>query len=119
MAHYLSTESSDGATVVNVYSGISAEDLAMKVSQKLTATGYSIKEGKPGDAVYEKGNRVMRILFGAFVKYFKFGVRVEDAGNGSLKVRVHKLTSGMSGGLIGVGQVKNELKRIAADLSAI
>jgi hypothetical protein len=119
MAHFVSTELNDGATVLNVYSGIGAEDLAMKVSQKLTAAGYSIKEGKPGDAVYEKGNRVMRILFGAFVKYFKFGVRVEDGGNGTLKVRVHKLTSGMSGGLIGVGQVKNELKRITADLATI
>jgi hypothetical protein len=119
MAHFVSTESNDGSTFVNVYSGISAEDLAMKVSQKLTAFGYSIKEGRPGDAVYEKGNRWLRILFGAFVKYFKFGVRVEDGGNGSLKVRVHKLTSGMSGGLIGMGQVKNELKRLAGDLATI
>jgi hypothetical protein len=119
MAHFLNTESNDGSTFVNVYSGISAQDLAMQVSQKLTAFGYSIKEGKPGDAVYEKGNRIFRLLLGAFYKYFKFGVRVEDGGNGTLKVRVHKLTSGMSGGLIGVGQVKNELKRMAADLATL
>lgn len=119
MPHFVSTESMDGSTVLNVYSGIGAQDLAMAVSQKLTAAGYSIKEGKPGDAVYEKGNRTMRILFGAFVKYFKFGVRVEDGGDGNLKVRVHKLTSGMSGGLIGVGQVKTELKRIAHDLGTL
>lgn len=119
MPNFVSNELNDGATVINVYSGISAQDLAMKVSQKLTASGYSIKEGQPGDAVYEKGNRVLRLIFGAFYKYFKFGVRVEDAGGGTLKVRVHKLTSGMSGGLIGVGQVKNELKRIMGDLSSI
>lgn len=119
MPHFVNNELNDGATVVNVYSGISAQDLAMKVSHLLSSKGYSIKEGNPGDAVYEKGNRVFRILFGAFYKYFKFGVRVEDGGNGTMKVRVHKLTSGMSGGLIGVGQVKSELKRLATELAAI
>ncbi|MBP6641353.1 MAG: hypothetical protein KA293_13760 [Bacteroidia bacterium] len=119
MPHFVSTESNDGATFVNVYAGINFDDLASQLDQKLAAAGYSLKEGKPGDGVYERGNRVMRILFGAFVKYFKFGVRIEDGGNGNLKVRVHKLTSGMSGGLIGMGQVKNEVKRLVADLSVI
>jgi hypothetical protein len=119
MPHFVSNELNDGATVLHNFSGISAEDLAGQVNRKLVASGYSILQGNPNDAIYEKGNRVMRVLFGAFVKYFKFGVRIEDAGDGNLKVRVHKLTSGMSGGLIGMGQVKTELKRIAQDLSSI
>lgn len=119
MPHFVSNELNDGATVLSVYSGVSAEDLAGLVNKKLIGAGYSISQGNPSDAIYEKGNRVMRLLFGAFVKYFKFGVRIEDAGNGQLKVRVHKLTSGMSGGLIGMGQVKTELKRIAGDLASI
>ncbi|HEX2899110.1 MAG TPA: hypothetical protein VHS96_05245 [Bacteroidia bacterium] len=119
MPHYVTMESNDGATFVNVYSGVSTEDLARILDQKLAAAGYSLKEGKPGDGVYERGSRLMRILFGAFVKYFKFGVRIADAGNGTLKVRVDKQTSGMSGGLIGMGQVKTEVKRLVADLSSI
>jgi hypothetical protein len=119
MPHFVSNELNDGATVLNVYQGISPQDLSMAVSQRLGAAGYSIIKGQPGDAEYERGNRVLRLLFGAFYKYFKFGVRVEDGGDGKLKVRVHKLTSGMSGGLIGVGQVKTELKRIQADLATI
>lgn len=119
MAYFVKNELIDGSTVLHVYSGINATDLGMAVSQMLTSSGYSIKEGKPGDAVYEKGNRILRLLLGAFVKYFKFGVRVEEGGDGTLKVRVHKLTSGMSGGLIGIGQVKSELKRLADILQAI
>jgi hypothetical protein len=119
MPHFVNTELNDGATVLNVYSGITAEELASQVNKKLIASGYSLSQGNPSDAIYEKGNRVMRLLFGAFVKYFKFGVRIEDAGDGTFKVRVHKLTSGMSGGLIGIGQVKTELKRLAQELSSI
>ncbi len=119
MPHFVSNELNDGATVLNVYSGVDAQTLAGLVNQKLVGSGYGILQGNPNDAIYEKGNRVMRLLFGAFVKYFKFGVRIEDAGDGQLKVRVHKLTSGMSGGLIGMGQVKTELKRIAQELSTI
>jgi hypothetical protein len=119
MPHFVSNEINDGATILHVYSGISAEELAAQVNKKLVASGYSLNQGNPSDAIYEKGNRVMRLLFGAFVKYFKWGVRVEDGGNGTWKVRVHKLTSGMSGGLIGIGQVKTELKRLAQELSQI
>jgi hypothetical protein len=119
MANFVKTEINDGSTVLNVYAGIDADALAQKVAQMLTATGYSIKEGSPKDGIFERGNRIVRLLMGAFHKYFKFGVRIEDGGNGQVKVRVHKLTSGMSGGLIGMNQVKKELNRIAEELKRI
>ena len=53
----------------------------------------------------------MRILFGAFVKYFKFAVQAKE-DNSDIKLRITKHSSGISGGLIGIGQVRKELKRL-------
>jgi hypothetical protein len=110
MSHFVQNEQLDGSTILHVYRGIDPEKLAIEVGKVMAQRGYELKEGNAVDGVYERGNRVMRLLLGAFHKYFKFGVRMEPAGDGStVKVRIHKLTSGMSGGLIGVNQVKKEI----------
>jgi hypothetical protein len=119
MGYFSNIEMQDGSNILLVYSGVDAEKLGIEVGKAMAARGYEIKEGNPQDGVYERGNRVVRILLGAFHKYFKFGVRVEQGTEGTLKVRVHKLTSGFSGGLIGVNQVKNELKGLAEALQQI
>lgn len=100
------------------YSGLTAEELSTKIGQTLQADGYKIKEGTPMDATWEKGNRVMRILFGAFVKYSKMNVKIDDHDAGTLAT-VTKNSSGMSGGVIGVNQVKKEFQRIAQVLQTV
>ena len=119
MGYFVNNEMQDASTILHVYQGIAAEQLGIEVAKVLASRGYELKEGNPQDGVFERGNRVIRILLGAFHKYFKFGVRVEQGNDGILKVRVHKLTSGFSGGLIGVNQVKNELKGLAEALQSI
>lgn len=119
MGYFTNNEMQDGSTVLHVYQGIDAEKLGIEVAKVLASRGYELKEGNPQDGVFERGNRIIRLLLGAFHKYFKFGVRVEPGEGGILKVRVHKLTSGFSGGVIGMNQVKNELKGLAEALKAI
>lgn len=119
MPHFVSNELLDSSTCVHIYSGIDRDALALQSAQVLTRAGYELKEGKPGSGVFVKGNRVMRILFGAFYKYFRFALIIEDGPNGTLKLRIQKQTSGMSGGLIGVAQVKKEMKRVAEDMKQI
>lgn len=119
MGYFSNIELQDGSTLLLVYNGVEADKLGIEVGKTMASRGYEIKEGNPNDGVYERGNRVVRILLGAFHKYFKFGVRIEPGEGGTVKVRVHKLTSGFSGGLIGVNQVKNELKGLADALQQI
>jgi len=57
--------------------------------------GYKADGGVMGNAAYVRGNRTLRILFGAFVKYFNFTISVSDVMNGVLKVGIKKNTSGM------------------------
>ena len=78
--------------------------------------GYKLVDGNPGNGMYERGSKTMRLLFGAFVKYFKFGISLSDQGNGTYQAWFKRETSGMSGGLIGIQQVKNEFTRVCQGL---
>ncbi len=113
MKNFVKNEALSDDLFTNQYSGIERNDLIKKVNNLLVLSGCTLMEQQDGNAVYVKGSRVLRILFGAFVKYFKFFVAVSEDEDKSLKVTVTKQTSGMSGGLIGMSQVKNELKNLA------
>lgn len=65
-----------------------------------------------GNGLYERGSRGMRILLGAMHKYFKFDVKIELINPTDIRVEVKKTSSGMSGGLIGMNQVKTEMARL-------
>jgi len=67
-------------------------------------------------STYEKGSRNMRLLLGAFVSYHKLDtIYIPDSEN--TKIRLLNASSGMSGGLIGMNQVKKEFTRIVAQLN--
>jgi hypothetical protein len=97
---------------LHVYSGISKEELDRKVNELLTLWGYKMAGGQNGQLIYEKGNRVMRLLFGPFVKYFKISVQTIVTGPDELKCEIRTQSSGMSGGLIGMNQVKAEIQNL-------
>ncbi len=59
------------------------------------------------------GNRTIRILLGAFVKYFKFHVLVNEIDKASLKLRIVRATSGMSGVIIGINQVTKKMTELS------
>lgn len=111
MNHYLKTEFEKGTSVTNIYSNITGEELSQKVEQMLTQSGYKRTSASANPATYVKGNRVMRLLFGAFCKYFIFTVTIQMVQEGA-KLTISSNTSGMSGGAIGMTQVKDEFKRI-------
>ncbi|WP_346883933.1 hypothetical protein [uncultured Algibacter sp.] len=91
------------------YKDISEDELANQVNTILVSKGYSLISGTNTHGVYERGNRVMRILFGAFIKYFKCHVNTKTNGDNETQVTLTTATSGMSGGLVGMSQVKNEI----------
>jgi hypothetical protein len=92
-------------------SGKTAEGVAGNLSTEMLAQGYKLEVGTADNGVYGKGNKVMRILFGAFVKRFAFRVHVTNEGNATQLVFV-KDGKGYAGGVIGVNQVKKEFSRL-------
>ncbi len=97
-------------TVYNV-TGASRAELDNKLSLFFTAEGYKLIKSEGDNKTWEKGNRVLRILFGAFVKYHKIFVAVKQESN-LFSVMVQRDSTGMSGGAIGMSQVRREFTRI-------
>lgn len=118
MPYFIKNENYSNQLFVHEYSGIDADGLANAADQLLNKDGYKLVEGKEGNGIYEKGNRTMRVLFGAFVKYSKIQVSCNSQDE-TTKLMVDRKTSGMSGGLIGMNQVKKEMERVAGLLSGI
>ena len=73
--------------------------------------GYRLEDGIPSDGSYGIGNNLLRIIFGAFVKRYRFKVNVMQSGAGCF-VYVEKGMSGVMGGAIGYAKMKKELGRI-------
>ena len=93
-------------------SGCTREELENKLNLFFASEGYSVKSSTPELKTYEKGNRVLRILFGAFVSYHKQSVNIKQEGE-RFSIMLHRDSSGMSGGVIGMRQVKKEFERLS------
>ena len=88
------------------------QSMARLVETYFADEGYSLERGSAEDAVYGKGSKVLRFLFGAFVQRHTFHVAVEQVGKGTVEVEIKRLDSGFAGGLIGVSQVRKEEESI-------
>lgn len=105
----MTTNANSGGWVAQTH--LDTDATAAAVEGYFLSEGYRLEDGNAYDAVYGIGNNLMRILFGAFVKRFKFKVRVLEGGAGSF-VTVEKGMSGMMGGAIGYAKMKKELARV-------
>lgn len=106
MLYFKEIKHESGEGFLYVYTGVTRADLERSVTETMTSLGYK----HLGSGFFEKGNRTMRLLFGAFCKYFKFQVSVDDTNPENLVLTISKSTTGISGGVIGYNQVKNELE---------
>ncbi len=96
----------------------SVEEIAKKINDLFIREGYKLEEGTFQNAVYGIGNAVMRVLFGAFVKRYKFKIAV-TLRNDLVTVEFNKGMSGFSGGVIGMSKMKKELERVTELLKGI
>ncbi len=119
MAFFYQNEQQNKDFFAHIYSNCSKQDLDQIIHDRLISAGYSIKEGIPGNGTYSKGNRTMRLIFGAFVKYFKLRIFTNQTEQGTVRAEFRKATSGMSGGLIGMNQVKKELNYLSQLMTSI
>ncbi len=98
--------------VIYNITGCSTNELDNKLNLFFSSQGYKLKNTTGEVRFYEKGNRTMRILLGAFSKYHKQAVTVKHEGE-LFSILLQKDSTGMSGGLIGMNQVKKEFARLA------
>jgi hypothetical protein len=103
--------------VIYNITGCTQDELDNKLNLFFTSEGYKLKSTSGEVRTYEKGNRVLRLLLGAFVKYHKQTVTIKHQGE-LFSLLLQKDSSGMSGGLIGMNQVKKEFARLAESFRA-
>ncbi|MEK7224105.1 MAG: hypothetical protein AAB221_00285 [Bacteroidota bacterium] len=103
--------------VIYNITGCTQEELDNKLNLFFSSEGYRLKSSVGEVRSYERGNRTMRILLGAFSKYNKQAVTVKHEGD-LFSVLLQKDSTGMSGGLIGMNQVKKEFARLAEAFKA-
>ncbi len=119
MSHFIKDDGTTKEMLSLRFSGITRETLLPQIDEILLFRKYKRLDGEVGNGTYEKGDRTKRILFGAFVKYFKFKVMVDTLSDGEVGVRVLRATSGFSGGVIGVNQVTQEMIEISNSLKTL
>lgn len=108
MGYFKGVELSSSERFIYIYSGLPIVELERLIDSIMTSGEYKNK----GNMTYELGNRTKRILLGAMHKYFKFDIKIDLINPTDIRVEVRKSSSGMSGGLIGMNQVKTEMIRL-------
>ncbi|MBE5319243.1 hypothetical protein IM793_08750 [Pedobacter sp. MR2016-19] len=98
--------------ISNLYKDVSVEEMTKKVTELMEQQGYQVTNDQFGNLILEKGSRIKRLLLGAFATYFKFSVTMSQSTENELTVNIFQQSSGMSGGLIGMNQIKTELARL-------
>lgn len=105
-------------STVFLFEGTNTNELSGIINNTFLNQGYKIEEGSPENAIYGIGSKVMRILFGAFVKRYTFNIIVKE-DSGLTKVEFAKAMTGISGGAIGMVKLNKEFKRLTELIMAL
>ena len=97
-------------TVFNI-SNCTREELENKLNLFFTSEGYTLLREKGEEKIYKKGNKMLRYILGAFVKYHQQLIQITPQ-NGTYNVTLQRDSSGFSGGAIGMNQVRKEFARL-------
>lgn len=108
MNHFKGEDLVSSGRFVYVYSDIHPADLEQSVDATMKSLGYK----HLGQGVYQYGSFGLRLLLGGFYKYFKFKVTLDASDMDNIKVGLKKDSTGMSGGLLGVKKMNDEMKRL-------
>ena len=98
-----------------ILSGANIDSVHQTFTNILAELGYEEKSTDWQKTVYSKGNRVLRLLLGVFIKYNKVEVSFSNAGE-TVTAIINNASSGFSGGVIGMVQTTKEFKKIIGTL---
>jgi len=91
--------------------GCTYKELENRFHLFFSSEGYRLRSAGSGKHIYEKGNRLLRNLFGAFFKYYRQRLII-TSDRDKYSVIFQKDLSGISGGLIREKQVNREFSRL-------
>lgn len=99
------------------FEGNDIDMLAQDVQTFFISQGYRLESGSTEDGTYGVGSDLLRILFGAFVKRYKFDFAIQPKDK-HVWLRISKGMSGAMGGAIGYVKMNKELARVMQGLHA-
>ncbi len=108
--HVTVADFANDRTIFNI-TGTTIEELENKLNLFFSSEGYKFKGQKGAGKIYTKGNQVLRIILGAFWKYFRVYVEIKNQDN-LFSVLIQRDASGFAGGAIGMVQVRKEFTRL-------
>lgn len=94
------------------FQNVDPQTLADDVSTFFKGLGYKFEGGTPTSGTWGQGSEILRILFGAFVKRYKFQANIEQQPP-HVWLKVSKAMSGAMGGVIGYARMNKEATRIS------
>lgn len=100
------------------FKGADSAALADAVDAFFAERGYHLEEGTPVDGAYGCGNPILRLLFGAFVKRYKFHVKISSAA-GPATLDFSKAMSGAAGGVLGAVKMTKEYEKLREGLKSL
>ncbi len=99
-------------SVVYNITGATKEELDNRLNLFFTTENLLLKSDISEQKIFQKGNKILRIIFGAFIKYFKVVVTIRSE-NGVFTVKLYRdMNFIMSGGIIGRTAARKEFARI-------
>lgn len=99
----------DGGAIC--FPSVPPESLSADIAAFFHQQGYKLEAGTPTGGVYGIGSDLMRILFGAFARRYKFNVAVQQSGE-HVWLNLSKGMSGAMGGVIGYSAMTKETNRL-------
>ncbi len=119
MKYFLENKTLTKDLLIHSYKGLDKEALFSRIHEAILVLGYKKLGTGLENVMYEKGDKTMRILFGAFHKYFKVSMSVSESDTEELLLIIKNASSGFSGGIIGINQVKQEFANLALQLQSV
>ncbi|MBN1348497.1 hypothetical protein JXJ21_03745 [candidate division KSB1 bacterium] len=107
----LATSGQDGKEYFYLFENTTPVALGQEVNTFFQKLGYKLEEGTNQFGIYGTGSPVLRVLFGAFAKRYKFNVAIRENAK-QVKLTINEAMSGYSGGLIGKSKMKKEFQKI-------
>jgi hypothetical protein len=105
-------------TVVFNITGCTQAELENKLNLFFASERFTRKSDTPTEKVLQRGNKVLRVLFGVFVKYFRLVVSIKSDGQ-LFSVRLHRdMNLALSGGMVGINSSRKEFNRLTEAFKA-
>ena len=99
-------------SIVYTITGTTREELENRLNLFFTSQNLAVKKDTPGEKIYQRGNKALRILLGVFIKYFKIVVQVAGTNEEFTVKILRDMNFIMSGGLVGMQKSRTEFGRI-------